>query len=451
MGALPARWLGELDREGCRVQVRNVNAFKQPYGDAYWIDLDDLSQGETFKVARALKINPKDYASKTDRVRAIKRAVDAGQPWRPINAKQEQGQGQEQEQGQGQGQEQDYDARDQDLQEALERARERQEQEPKQEPKQDSEPVGSLGALDPIIDAVVRRSLDNLKGDLIDADTVRNIVADELSNQRPIINHISINGDEPRKIEGRTHSHFEKVLQALMQGEHVWLVGPPGTGKSTLAEQVAEALNVPFYGVSCYMTMPDSRLFGYMNATGDYVETMFRRAYDENGEGGLFLFDESDQAHPGIIAGINQALANRQCAFADGMVRMHKRCFIMGAANTHAMTNGNRVHTAAQKLPAAFLDRFTMIEVDTDTELERDLLFSAVNDRAKAESWLSMVEKIRRNVQEANVDVFVTPRAVIGGAKLLINAGWSLEDTIKSRVIRGQSPEVFAKLVKGVL
>jgi cobaltochelatase CobS len=87
-----------------------------------------------------------------------------------------------------------------------------------------------------------------------------------------------------------------------------------------MAEQAAEALGIPSHGISLSPQTPASALLGYMQAAGDYVSTQFRQAYEH---GGLFHFDEVDNAHPSVLAVINGALANGHMDFPDGRVKRH--------------------------------------------------------------------------------------------------------------------------------
>lgn len=59
------------------------------------------------------------------------------------------------------------------------------------------------------------------------------------------------------------HKIFETVLKAVVCG-NVAIVGAAGSGKTTLAEQVAQALNVPFY--FCGAIASEYKLTGFIDA-----------------------------------------------------------------------------------------------------------------------------------------------------------------------------------------
>jgi len=84
-------------------------------------------------------------------------------------------------------------------------------------------------------------------GQQLDRAAVAEIVRDELQNHivpRPV--HIHIN-DEPRgELPALRHRLTEKLLATVAAGLAAYIVGPAGSGKTTAAEQVAEALALNF-------------------------------------------------------------------------------------------------------------------------------------------------------------------------------------------------------------
>ncbi len=81
----------------------------------------------------------------------------------------------------------------------------------------------------------------------------------------------------------------------------VWLYGEAGSGKSTAAEQMADELDLSFRSISLGPSTSKSDLMGYRDATGEYRSTAYRETYED---GGVFLFDEIDNAHPSVLTNI---------------------------------------------------------------------------------------------------------------------------------------------------
>ncbi|WP_153452065.1 AAA family ATPase [Streptomyces smaragdinus] len=240
---------------------------------------------------------------------------------------------------------------------------------------------------------------------------------------------------DPARISGHSHVVLPDVLLALGAGCHVMLVGPAGTGKSMMAQQAAEGFGQEFHALSLGPTTPMSKVFGYYDAHGTYHDTPFRRAFEH---GGLMLLDELDSGHPGLLAELNQALSLRTCAFADGMVTAHRDFRLVATANTFG-TGGDRQYVGRQALDAATLDRFVVIEVPVDEELEERLALAHAPSRPDAvRQVVQQVRELRTTAAEKRLPVMFSPRASIDAARLL-EAGASTGQAIRWRVVRGMS------------
>lgn len=258
---------------------------------------------------------------------------------------------------------------------------------------------------------------------------VRCEVAKVVTEARPSVIDVRVNGGAPIRVDGDTHA----VLLALGAACHVFLVGPAGTGKSTMAQQASRALRLAFFALSVGPTTPTSKLFGYLDAGGFYHDTPFRQAYQH---GGLMLLDELDNGHPGLLTELNQALALDICAFPDGMVARHARFRLVATGNTYA-TGGDRQYVGRQALDAATLDRLVTIDVPVDENLETRLaLAHALSRPEQVERMIAEVRRLRRAAEENKLPVIFSLRASINAAKL-IEAGASVAKATQWCVTRG--------------
>lgn len=193
------------------------------------------------------------------------------------------------------------------------------------------------------------------------------------------------------------HYAFERVLKLASVGLNVMLVGRAGTGKTALAYQVAEALELPFSSVSCTAGMGEAELRGRLLPVSgggwEYMPSDFVRIYEN---GGVFLFDEIDAADSNTLLFINQALANGRFNLdirrENTTVRRHEKFICIAAANTFG-TGGTHEYAGREKLDEATLDRFRagVVAIDYDPALETklvhpELLGWARNTRGKLEA-----------------------------------------------------------------
>lgn len=237
--------------------------------------------------------------------------------------------------------------------------------------------------------------------------------------------------DNPR------HFLFPDILTAVNTGVPVALIGPAGSGKSTVVEQVADALTLKFYlqnGVT-----DAHELTGYQDAYGKYHATPFRIAFEK---GGTILVDEADTSDPGAFKWVNTALANGYAMFPDQEepVRRHKDFRIVIAANTYG-NGADRLYVGANQLDASTLDRFVFFDFGYDEKLETVLSGNL--------QWSTRVQAIRKGALTEKARVVVSPRASINGAKL-IAVGWTRE-TVEERVIwKGMDLELRKRILSHV-
>jgi cobaltochelatase CobS len=288
------------------------------------------------------------------------------------------------------------------------------------------------------------KALRDLLGVNVSQESVDAMVAKAIEKHSvPVVVHVKQGDLEPKPVDGATHASMPKVLQALSVGEHVMMVGPAGTGKSTIAAQCAEALDLEYGSISLSPQTPATALLGYRDANGNYQRVIFRDRYEY---GGVMHLDEIDNGHPSILATTNAALANGHMAFPDGMVARHPRFLCVASANTFGR-GPDRQYVGRSPIDAATLDRFTVETVGYDNALEDTLaMATGYKDWHKV---VAVVRRLREQAEKERMLVVISPRASVALCRLL-NAGRSWEECIDVRLRRGLSDADWGKLTQGV-
>jgi len=253
--------------------------------------------------------------------------------------------------------------------------------------------------------------------------------------------------DGDRQLPDLHHKDLPKLIAKVAAGCNVFIVGPAGTGKSVAAEQVAEALNRRFFALSFGPTTPTSKLFGYNDANGNFQSTPLYEAYNAEGEGGLFLGDELDNGHPGLLAEQNQFLANSHCAFACGMVKRHADFQYLATGNTYGR-GGDRLFVGRNQLDAATLDRFVFhtLNIDEDLEEKAALRWSTADSVEACRAWIATVRKVRAEAEALKIPMVASPRASIDGCKLITTGAFTRDEVIEDVLLKGVGADVRAKL-----
>ncbi|MCC6360654.1 MAG: AAA family ATPase [Phycisphaerales bacterium] len=253
----------------------------------------------------------------------------------------------------------------------------------------------------------------------VDESKVREIAADEARKAaRPVV-EVRVNDRPAVRFESeRVHAKFAETLRKVSAGVPVMLVGPAGSGKTTLAAQVAKALGKSFTFNSMSAGVTESSILGrVLPPTFEFKKSPFVQTYQN---GGVHLFDEMDAADPNLLVTINSAIANRKLSIpqADEIVEQHDDCVILAAANTFG-NGADRQYVGRNQLDAATVDRFVMgtVEVDYDADLERDIATKICGD--KADALLAWAWGVRKAIMAAKMRRLMSTRTVENSAKLL--------------------------------
>ena len=159
-------------------------------------------------------------------------------------------------------------------------------------------------------------------------------------------------------------------------------------------------------------------LMGYRDATGEYRSTAYRETYED---GGVFLFDEIDNAHPSVLTILNNSIANNQGEFPDKRISRHDDTRFIAAANTIGR-GATAEYVGRTPIDAATIDRFAFVPMDIDPELEEALVLGSQVRNSyvdissggvpNAREWLAVVRAHREAVSELGIRAIIGQRAV---------------------------------------
>lgn len=236
-------------------------------------------------------------------------------------------------------------------------------------------------------------------------------------------------------VDKTKHYMFKDVLYKCMVHKQVFLSGPTGSGKTTLAAHIAESMSVPFYFISCSTGMSEAHLLGRMLFDGTYASSDFARAYEE---GGIFLFDEIDAADNNTLLVINSALANNRLSLPNRKDKPYASrhpnfvCIVAG----NSWGEGSIQYQGRAPLDRAFLDRFAMSKsyVNYDADLEKLVT-------AKSPIVCKVFHEFRAFLKGKSIDKPISTRSIISAYKDIENGhemkqvlknfivGWSLDES----------------------
>lgn len=271
-------------------------------------------------------------------------------------------------------------------------------------------------------------------------DRVTKLIDEKLAGHASRFEFKASNG-EFKPIEGLVHPQVTQVVTWLRATGTCWLWGASGGGKTHLARQVAEVLEVDPYVWSADPTTTVAKIMGYRNvANGEFVEGY---CYAPFKNGGLSAADEIDTGDPGVIASANAMLSNAHYTFPNGeQVKRHPKFYFLALANTKG-TGATCGYVARNKLDAATLDRFPVIELKYDPGIEMSVACgigepgapwkpSEPADQATQQKFVQWVQKVR---EHCGTSVLISPRASINGCRAL-RAGVPMPEVIDALIFK---------------
>lgn len=316
------------------------------------------------------------------------------------------------------------------------------------------------------LDAVIATMVANIMQTIpvgIDEDKVRDIVSDvidpmalatsvamdrlntKIEALQPKVTQIIVKDRPAVTLKGVQHMAFADIMMSISARCNTFLVGPAGTGKTTMVSQVAEALNLGFHAENLTAATTEYALKGFKDANSNYVPTKLREFFQN---GGVYLLDEIDNANPNVLGVLNSALSNGFMAFPDGMVSKHPDFIAVAAGNTYG-NGATAEYVGRNPIDGATLDRFAFFNVDIDESVEDAMLAGFGLPSATAKVWLEAVRRSRINVATSGLRVIVSPRATANGAGLLAQ-GMNMDKVYNATVLKGAKQDQVEKIRQGV-
>lgn len=288
-------------------------------------------------------------------------------------------------------------------------------------------------AIAPLVDEAVAQKFNKQDIDAVVLKQLKEVV-----EQNTKLVKIELEGKEESKPQ-LVHKQFDELLQVVaVGGLNVLLTGGAGNAKSTAVTQVATALQLEFASISFSNQTTKSDLLGFVDAQGVYRKSAFIDAFET---GKVFLADEMDACSSNVLVLLNSAISNGFIQTPENkIVKAHANFRFVATANTN-LRGAKNGYTARNKLDAATVDRFVVIEWHLDEELEK-----IITDN---EGWLEIVRHCRKTAENSLENFSVTPRSSYTGAKLL-KAGMDVDKVIAMTITRAAGVDEEKVLTKGL-
>ena len=222
---------------------------------------------------------------------------------------------------------------------------------------------------------------------------------------------------------------FSHVMDLAVSRINIFLHGPTGSGKTTLAKMVADALGQRFCSLSCSEGMDDVVFTGSVLPIGEggvfeYLPSTFVDFYEN---GGVFLIDEMCAADANLLITPNSAIGNDYfylpTRWKNPLVKRHPDFVCLAADNTQGM--GGNEQFIRNQLDMATLDRFKvgMVFVGYDKTVETKIIDPNI---------LAWGRMLRRGIEELGMTRSLSTRVMGDLTKLKEQHSWSMKKLVDS-------------------
>lgn len=219
-------------------------------------------------------------------------------------------------------------------------------------------------------------------------------------------------------------------ILAWMRGasgsDPLYMVGPTGSGKSSLITQVAARLGLPLYVVSCHERMEVPELFGryvVRSGTMTWEDGPFIRGLKDT-NGAWILLDEADTLDPGTFIGLNALLEGRSIIIPEtGEVvePLRHGARIIFAGNTAGNGDASGLYQATKRQNLASMGRFMVLQVGyADPAEESKALEKAVPTIPEPirEKMVALAGEVRKLFVGGQIEVTMCTRSLVRWASL---------------------------------
>lgn len=244
---------------------------------------------------------------------------------------------------------------------------------------------------------------------------------------------------------------LKRVIEHLSNREHVALVGPAGSGKSTIVRLACKALEATLYHTPCGGDIREQHLLGRtipVQGEWTYIPAPFVQAFESEGFSVAMLDEMDGVSDPSVLLPINDVLA--------GFEKLHLpwrwnapyaergKGFLGVAATMNTIGAGaTSMYQGRTALDGSTLDRFVgrIIVVPYDAAYEEAYVRGPEGTPVcpHGDEFLGWVRTLRLKVEQNNLRRIVSTRMLQQGVAML-RRDWKLP-AVKDALLTGWSPD----------
>lgn len=221
----------------------------------------------------------------------------------------------------------------------------------------------------------------------------------------------------------------EMAVVALLNGDKTLIIGPTGSGKTSLIKNICAVLNIPFIRINFFNQVEYSAVFGMPKITGGTMTYEHGPIGILAKYGGVMCLDEFSSANADITMSLQPALEDGGHIYLpdypgpakDRIIIPHDQFRIVATDNTELQgdTTGKFAGTNVQN--TATLDRFqTVIKHEyLSKDHEKKVLKNVAPEIPDGwiKDMLALSAMVRDAYEKSNIGITMSPRTLINWAR----------------------------------
>lgn len=227
-----------------------------------------------------------------------------------------------------------------------------------------------------------------------------------------------------------THSKFEEVFDtATCPDVNLCLVGPTGSGKTTIAKHVAKALGYDYVIVSITAGVSEGALTGWLLPVGKEGQFLHidAVALEKWRKGNcVILIDEMDSGDPNTLLIANNMFGGDELFIPqrheEPRVKRGENVIVIGAMNTYG-SGADMIYSGRNQLDGATRARFIFMELGYCAKLEKKILNN--------DELLEWAHPIRKAIKKHKLQRIMSTHTLKQYASLMNHRNWTLSKVEK--------------------
>ena len=201
--------------------------------------------------------------------------------------------------------------------------------------------------------------------------------------------------------------------------ERALFTGPTGSGKSSVVEQVAARLNMPWYRVNFDGDMSRSDFVGQWVLKGEEMQFQYGVLPRAMKDGAWLCLDEWDCANPSVAMALQAVLEGKPLTLTETneVIRAHPNFRLFATSNTLGQGDGGGLYNGTQPQNFAALDRFTIVlTVDYPAPADEKKIMTAKTGEANQEvlkKYLDVAKLVREAFKKEEVMTTMSTRTLV--------------------------------------